>query len=839
MSKLYPPNLEGTLPACYGTTLVVPFSMNRAVSNNEVKGIMVKVKTVQSNSLIFTKEASTYDLNTSYCEASFEISYRDSNARDTLILNEGQYYKIQIAYIGENGTVGYYSTAGVFKYTTEPVVTIDGLTKTRGNINIHRYNYIGKYINSGDRLEKVYSYQFNLYDTNKQIIQTSGEQLHNSYNDTEIGESYDGYDIEQDLDINSTYYLEYIVTTINGLKTSSGLYKIMQKQSISPEIKAVLVPSLNFENGYVDLTLMGEKDEFGIEYTATGSYRIMRASQEDNYKTWNEILKFELYGQKPSKWIWKDFTVKQGVTYKYALQQYNEKITSNRLESQEIYVDFEHAFLFDGKRQLKVKYNPKVASFKNNILEQKINTIGSKYPFIFRNGSVKYKEFSIAGLISCQSDEEFLFVNEDFLKDFDGSINLIGQNIAVERNFKLEVLEWLNNGEPKLFRSPGEGNYIVRLLNVSMTPNDTVGRMLHTVTATAVEIADYSYAGLEEYGFIQIEDPTTKQLRWETIELDKSGIGSSENILNYKAVALRFEGVAPGDRIYINDGVKRNGQYGAEIMIGATGYYEVGLSSGLEINSVRFLGSPDNINNSYGGVRHQGILTYAYYSKEKNRFSSIEDVQIQDLPLTQYIGEHNILTEIQDVKTQIQGIYQLQATKRELYSIYKKANGKYYVSNSSNSDIFTDFQPWMIYHVTDNTGREYYYDSFNDIEYETYEPYLVFNDETINVDLTEIYNYKAKNLENLKNLTIGNGVMLEISYQRQIIRYIVEDKFKEQHKNLQTLKTNLSNMVFSVKNKEIEIQKAREAYKNAYTEYIDLVAKALEEEEAIKGDVVG
>jgi hypothetical protein len=42
-----------------------------------------------------------------------------------------------------------------------------------------------------------------------------------------------------------------------------------------------------------------------------------------------------------------------------------------------------------------------MTSFKNNILESKVNTIGSKYPYIFRNGSVKYKEFPIAGLISC------------------------------------------------------------------------------------------------------------------------------------------------------------------------------------------------------------------------------------------------------------------------------------------------------------------------------------------------------------------------------------------------------------------------------------------------------
>ncbi|MBR2247112.1 MAG: hypothetical protein IJ880_08825 [Bacilli bacterium] len=74
-------------------------------------------------------------------------------------------------------------------------------------------------------------------------------------------------------------------------------------------------------------------------------------------------------------------------------------------------------FLSDGVRQLKIKFNPKVASFKNTIPEQKIETIGNKYPFIFRNGSVCYKEFPISGLISFQTDNAMLFLNDKELRE--------------------------------------------------------------------------------------------------------------------------------------------------------------------------------------------------------------------------------------------------------------------------------------------------------------------------------------------------------------------------------------------------------------------------------------
>ena len=50
--------------------------------------------------------------------------------------------------------------------------------------------------------------------------------------------------------------------------------------------------------------------------------------------------------------------------------------------------------------------------------------------------------------------------------------NLISENIRLERQFKLEVLDWLTNGKPKLFKSPTEGNYLVRLMNVNLSPSD-------------------------------------------------------------------------------------------------------------------------------------------------------------------------------------------------------------------------------------------------------------------------------------------------------------------------------------------------------------------------------
>lgn len=57
MAKLYPPVIEGTIPAFNGAVLTVPFSMNRSVSKNEIHGFALMVKTVQTNTYVTTLTA--------------------------------------------------------------------------------------------------------------------------------------------------------------------------------------------------------------------------------------------------------------------------------------------------------------------------------------------------------------------------------------------------------------------------------------------------------------------------------------------------------------------------------------------------------------------------------------------------------------------------------------------------------------------------------------------------------------------------------------------------------------------------------------------------------------
>jgi hypothetical protein len=111
-----------------------------------------------------------------------------------------------LAYIDAQNTPGYFSTVATAKYTTRPTISINDLAENA--LNNHLYTYTGTYSQKNkDSSEKVYSYRFDIYNANEQLIKTSGDLLHDSSKDTELYESTDTFTIDADLVDNDIYYI--------------------------------------------------------------------------------------------------------------------------------------------------------------------------------------------------------------------------------------------------------------------------------------------------------------------------------------------------------------------------------------------------------------------------------------------------------------------------------------------------------------------------------------------------------------------------------------------------------------------------------------------------------
>ena len=299
MSKLYPPVIAGTLPAFYGDVLNIPFEMNRAVNRGEVYGFSLKIKTVQNSFLIGTVAIS---LNQSI----FKDHVVSFNLNEAIWkkLNIGQYYKIQMAYKDKSGIVGHYSSVGVIKYTTKPDVAIIGLDSAKNNN--HQYYYEGSYQQIStknpdiikDSTEKLYSYQYELYDNNYKILMRSDETIYNSSYNDEPNSSTFSFKINQDLDSKKKYYLRLKVITSNKMEVYSDYYPIIQRFTINSDAKISLqVDSISeLENGGIKINLIGEiNKKTGLEETVVGSFRLIRTDEKSNFSAWEDILDFNLY----------------------------------------------------------------------------------------------------------------------------------------------------------------------------------------------------------------------------------------------------------------------------------------------------------------------------------------------------------------------------------------------------------------------------------------------------------------------------------------------------------------------------------------------------------------
>ena len=556
--------------------------------------------------------------------------------------------------------IGYFSTVGIWKYTSTPTVEI--LNTSLDKINANQQSFVGKYTNS-DQLEKVYSYCFNVYDKDDNLYLSSGELLHNHENDISPIESTDAYNLTKGLKENEIYTLEYCITTVNGYKQSSSKVRITDSDFVQPEIKADLIASYDRDNAVVILKIIGHKYN-DYEIRASGSFCITRSSSKNNFTDWDIITKIRFYSEIPSSYTWRDYTVENGVVYKYALQQYNKNknfYSGKKYANEEIEVFFDDCFLFDGEKQLKVEYNPKISSFKTNLLEQKTNTIGSQYPFFFKNSNVNYKEFPISGLISYLSDKNNYFISDEELglinynlfrettqadkthkyteqeidpiygnnlaqADIDALLkkerirttNLVDYNIKAEQIFKNKVLDFLTDGTYKLFRSSTEGNFIVRLMNSSLSPNDTLGRMLHTFSTTAIEAAEFNYQNLFKYGFLNQEDwkEDQEQIQEEFIDL---------KLLNSnKFTSEKYPGYIKKINFYNIEN---------EITFSAKGFSQLILPGDKEIefeendNFIFFV-----LKSIYSQENLRGLIKITYKASGVNLFDSYERIELEEIP---------------------------------------------------------------------------------------------------------------------------------------------------------------------------------------------------------------
>ncbi len=517
----------------------------------------------------------------------YKVQMRFGADSDLPWLNEGnlkEFYNWKTTQITNNTTTyqtfGEWSTIMVLKCIDKPVIIIPNEQSSGSNGNVqfdsilHAVDTITPLLSGSYGCisnEPVDKYRFRIYknqstdETN--LFLDTGWLQHNVTQDNIsldknwlqenqiedlIGKtpavlSTDKYRFKQALSENEQYTLIYSVITKNGYEGSSNPSyfevipsRLNQLTGMSLEVYDH-TNALTNEEGCMVLAI-------NFKDSISGNFIIIRTDEYSNYTYWEDLCYFTTIGTKNI--VYKtDYTIKSGIKYKYAIVKENSagyrSIPLMEKDAPARWVDFQYNYILGTKGHIRLMYDNTIQSFKKNVLQNKQDTLGGKYPTITKNGYAYYSEFQVEGLISIEQEitdyvdaSGFKFKSGDcfigadkicfsvYSKDnyfhraddldevgevftyqinsLENINNLTDDYYFVERKYREIIIDFLNDGEYKLYKSPTEGNILVVFTDVSLTPKEELGRLVYSFSATAVEVDEPSLKNLNEFNLINI-----------------------------------------------------------------------------------------------------------------------------------------------------------------------------------------------------------------------------------------------------------------------------------------------------------------------------------------------
>lgn len=445
----------------------------------------------------------TYDLNTYY-----KVQLR-------FIANTKKLVKITNTTITTNlEKLSEWSTAVLIRRISSPVITVQNMGTDSNSVthwttkNVIVQGEVS--FKNAKETERIKSYQIKLYDEDQKNLFEDSKKIYLD-NYKKNMELY--YAFKHDFETNTVYSVEIILTTQEEF-TYNEIYYFT--------IDEILIEDTLFENIEIESIKDEEGGRIGIHVykdqaqNRNAHFIIKRTSSKSNFEQWEEVYYYSNPLFSIIDFTWFDTTVEAGVYYLYGIQRVLDDFkTKSQLLSlrNPIRLDFENILLTTKDRQLKIKYNGEISNITSNIIEAKVETLGGKYPIITRKGSTNYKSMTISGLItflmdvrenSMKSSPQDLYGELSSLyKEDDELRNLsIYNNPVRERDFRQLVINFLQENNIKILRTLQEGNLLVKLMDIVVTPMNEMNNYLYSFSCTAVEVDDFNFENLKKYNLI-------------------------------------------------------------------------------------------------------------------------------------------------------------------------------------------------------------------------------------------------------------------------------------------------------------------------------------------------
>lgn len=574
---LYPPIIDGYIPAIAGNdSIIVPFvfsKFNAAAAQTLIdegdpsQGIDPLTMQATVCESISNQSTVNTQTDTGYTDTGIilDLAIRKDETNNYYIeipranlytLTIGKKYKIQLRLSGKKYSesteikqadwlvsnasfFSEWSTICILKYTSIPSIQFknpvsqevigtfsEQILGTYKNENIF---FFGNFL-SLDKEEYLINYQIKIYTDNDRtnLFDDSGV-IEVNFNQKDIF----NYEFKKEVNNNTHYYIDFIYCTNNYYQKTLKFDITISLNTTACDLE---LDTIDF-NDYSNYTSISKEEDDarvglfvklkqGFSAFSNGIYRIKRYSSKDLFTQSDIIGTFVLNTTNKTSGIigpFYDSSIESGVIYQYSIQKMinvdNQTYTaSNKTGNLIRNFDFSYLISYNKRlkkiQQLKLAFDQTLENFSITTNDSQINTLGSKYPYVIRNGNTYYKQFPVNGLISLNMDENNLFIDkateiygdqniQNFYEAYNKKhkINL-WNDVFYERKFREYVLDFLYADNIKLYKSPTEGNLLVRITNVSCNPKQELNKMIYSFSSSAYEIADMNLDNCEKYKIV-------------------------------------------------------------------------------------------------------------------------------------------------------------------------------------------------------------------------------------------------------------------------------------------------------------------------------------------------
>lgn len=582
---LYPPILNTYQPAFVeNSPCRIYFSLSKFNSLEDIQNVQVAVRNQRSNANVLNKqyvsEIKLCELKTDTSKTSDNKYYIELNAGD-VSFSINQYYKVQLRFssaaaasipldtkgldtwlVQNAANFSEWSTITLIRQISTPSIDLSDI--------FNEDSYSSSFLSFDTKLkfadvaqtEYLAKYRIKLYNSKTSILLFDSGDLYpysnNNYNNIQ-------YDIPYKLQSDVSYQLAIEILTNDKYSQTFTFDFTVNYGELTPPALGYIYAEPDEEDGFItveygfnelsgtfmaskstnesDFTLWDDIQLFGFEVTSeldkqtlyidcdylSYAATILYCDDKEKVKIEQPNDYYTLFLDKAASYVFTyvDYNVQYGMLYSYGLQRVGDQVSkrSELVELNEpVIAVFDYVFLAADNKQLKLKFDGKVTSYRHAITQSKIDTIGSRFPYITRNADTNYRQLSLTGLISFMQDENKTFAADDEVygggdvvqqayRKFDEQNRITYYtDIKRERFFRELVTKYLYTNQLFLLKSPTQGNIIIKLMDISLSPRSELNNLIYSFTATAYEMDEYNTKNIYKYNIFVPRPLTFAQL---------------------------------------------------------------------------------------------------------------------------------------------------------------------------------------------------------------------------------------------------------------------------------------------------------------------------------------